>query len=568
MSKDRPTGLGKGLTAYGDPAFSIFLRKAFIRAMGYSDEALARPIIGITNTASDYNACHGQAPQIIEAVKRGVLGAGGLPMVFPTISLHESFAHPTSMYLRNLMALETEEMIRAQPMDAVVLIGGCDKTVPAQMMALASGDVPGIVVPVGPMLTTTHRGERLGACTDCRRLWGRHRAGDISADEIAEITGRLAPTAGTCMVMGTASTMACIAEALGLVLPGGATIPSVHGDRLRHSELSGACAVKLAREGATADRFITASGIRNALRVLQSLGGSTKAIVHLAAVARRRGLAVDLEELDTLAADTPVLVDLKPSGQHYMEHFNESGGLPRLMKELRDLLDLSHPNVDGRTLGEILYALPDDPTQQVVRPRSKPIYPTGGLRTLRGNLAPDGAVIKTSAAAQNMLQHKGRAVVFDSIEDMTNRIDDPNLDVKADDVLVLRNAGPVGAPGMPEAGYIPIPAKLARAGVKDMVRMSDARMSGTAFGTIVLHISPEAAIGGPLALVETGDTIELDVANRRLTLHVAEDVLAARRAKLKPHAPAPELRGYRRLFLETVEQAHLGADFSFMAPRS
>ena len=562
----RNVGMKKGLTAYGDPEFSLFLRKAFIRAMGYTDEALERPIVGITNTGSDYNACHGTAPQIIEAVKRGVLAAGGLPMVFPTVSLHESFAHPTSMYLRNLMAMDTEEMIRGQPMDSVVAIGGCDKTIPAQLMAIASVDIPAIVVPVGPMLTTTHDGERLGACTDCRRLWAQYRAGTIDEGAIKAVTGRLAPTAGPCMVMGTASTMAAVTETLGLTLPGGAAIPAVHGERYRQAEYSGMRAVALAKEGAKASRYLTPAAFRNAFRVIQCLGGSTNAVIHLTAVARRCGIEVDLDAFDALGETTPVLVNLKPAGEHYMEHLYEAGGIPVLLREIRDLLDTSTPNVSGQTLAEIIDAAVAAKNQTAIRPRANPVYAKGGLRVLRGNLAPGGALIKESAATQKLLKHTGRAVVFESVEDVVNRIDDPELDITADDVIVMRNAGPKGHPGMPEAGYVPIPRKLARQGVKDMVRISDARMSGTAFGTIVLHVTPESAAGGPLALVETGDRIALDVAKRRIELLVDDATLAARRAKLTPYAIPADTRGYARLLLETVEQADRGCDFAFMAP--
>jgi dihydroxy-acid dehydratase len=567
MAMSGGTGMRKGLTAYGDPEFSLFLRKAFIRAMGYTDEALERPIIGIADTGSDYNACHGTAPQLVEAIKRGVLGAGGLPMVFPTISLHESFAHPTSMYLRNLMAMETEEMMRAQPMDAVVAIGGCDKTIPAQLMAIASVDLPAVIVPVGPMLTTTHDGERLGACTDCRRLWAQYRAGTIDESAIKAVTGRLAPTAGTCMVMGTASTMAAVTETLGLTLPGGAAIPAVHGERYRHAEYSGMRAVTLAREGIKASRFLTPAAFRNALRVLHCLGGSTNAVIHLTAVARRCGIVIDLDEFDALGETTPVLVNLKPAGEHYMEHLHEAGGLPVLLREIVDLLDTSTPNISGQTLAEIVAGAVEAKGQGAIRRRTNPVYAKGGLRVLRGNLAPDGALIKGSAATPGLLRHEGRAVVFESVEDVVNRIDDPDLDIRADDVIVMRNAGPKGHPGMPEAGYVPIPKKLARQGVKDMVRISDARMSGTAFGTIVLHVAPEARIGGPLALVETGDRIALDVPGRRLDLLVDEATLAARRARLVPYAVPETARGYERLLLETIEQADRGCDFGFMAPR-
>ena len=559
------TGLRKGLTSYGDAGFSLFLRKAFIKAAGYSDDALDRPIIGITDTASDYNPCHGNAPQLIEAVRRGVMLSGGLPMAFPTISIHESFSHPTSMYLRNLMAMDTEEMVRAQPMDAVVLIGGCDKTLPAQIMGAASAGIPAIVLPVGPMVVGHHRGEVLGACTDCRRLWGQHRAGKIDEAEIEVISGRLAPSVGTCMVMGTASTMACMIEALGLSLPHSAAIPAPHAERLRCGEATGRVAVEMARRGGPAPKsLLTPGSLRNAMVVLQAIGGSTNGLVHLAAIAGRVGLRVDLEEFDSIGREVPVLVDLKPSGDHYMEHLHHAGAVPRLLQELEPFLDLDAPTVMGGTLRDYMNLAEEVPGQTVIRPRSNPLKQTGGMAVLRGNLCPGGAVIKHAAATPALLQHEGRAVVFTSVEDMTNRIDDPSLDVAADDVLVLQNAGPKGAPGMPEAGYLPIPRKLAQAGVKDMVRISDARMSGTAFGTIVLHITPEAAVGGPLGLVRTGDRIRLDTANRRIDLLVDEAELERRAADFTPPRPAPR-RGYAKLFHDTVLQADRGCDFDFLA---
>lgn len=558
-------GLRKGLTSYGDAGFSLFLRKAFIKAAGYSDDALDRPIIGIADTASDFNPCHGNAPQLVEAVRRGVMLSGGLPMAFPTISIHESFAHPTSMYLRNLMAMDTEEMIRAQPMDAVVLIGGCDKTLPAQVMGAASAGIPAVVLPVGPMVVGHHRGEVLGACTDCRRLWGQHRAGKIDEAEIEVISGRLAPSVGTCMVMGTASTMACMLEAMGLSLPHSAAIPAPHAERLRCAEATGRVAVEMARRGGPAPgKLLTAGSLRNAMVVLQAIGGSTNGLVHLAAIAGRLGMALDLEEFDRIGREVPVLVDLKPSGDHYMEHLHHAGAVPRLLQELEPFLDLDAPTVLGGTLRDYLALAEDVPGQTVIRPRGNPLKSTGGMAVLRGNLCPDGAVIKHAAATPALLRHTGRAVVFDSVEDMTDRIDDPALEVSAEDVLVLRNAGPKGAPGMPEAGYLPIPRKLAQQGVKDMVRISDARMSGTAFGTIVLHITPEAAIGGPLALVRTGDRIALDVEARSLELLVEAEELARRAAEAPPPRPAPR-RGYAKLFHDTVLQADRGCDFDFLA---
>jgi dihydroxy-acid dehydratase len=559
-------GLRKGLASYGDAGFSLFLRKAFIKAMGYSDDALNRPIVGITNTYSDYNPCHGNVPQIIEAVKRGVMLSGAMPMVFPTISIAESFSHPTSMYLRNLMAMDTEEMIRAQPMDSIVVIGGCDKTLPAQIMAAVSADLPTVVIPVGPMVVGHHKGEVLGACTDCRRLWAKYRAGEIDDVEIEAVNGRLAPSVGTCMVMGTASTMACITETLGLSLPMSATIPAPHAERFRSAEASGRVAAAMAiAKGPKPSEFLTAASFRNAQVVLQAIGGSTNGLIHLTAIANRTKNRIDLEAFDKLGREVPVLIDLKPSGEHYMEHFHHAGGVPKLMAQLGDLLDLDAKTITGATLRDIVASAEDVPGQDAIRPRDNPIKREGAMAVLHGNLAPRGAVIKHSAASPKLLQHTGRAVVFESVEDMTLRVDDPALDVTADDVLVLRNAGPKGAPGMPEAGYLPIPKKLARTGVKDMVRISDARMSGTAFGTIVLHITPESAVGGPLALVRNGDMIRLDVARRSIDLLIDDAELQKRQAALAPPTtPDWAKRGYAHLFNETILQADEGCDFDFM----
>jgi dihydroxy-acid dehydratase len=559
-------GLRKGLASYGDAGFSLFLRKAFIKAMGYSDDALNRPIVGITNTYSDYNPCHGNVPQIIEAVKRGVMLSGAMPMVFPTISIAESFSHPTSMYLRNLMAMDTEEMIRAQPMDSIVVIGGCDKTLPAQIMAAVSADLPTVVIPVGPMVVGHHKGEVLGACTDCRRLWAKYRAGEIDDVEIEAVNGRLAPSVGTCMVMGTASTMACITETLGLSLPMSATIPAPHAERFRSAEASGRVAAAMAiAKGPKPSEFLTAASFRNAQVVLQAIGGSTNGLIHLTAIANRTKNRIDLEAFDKLGREVPVLIDLKPSGEHYMEHFHHAGGVPKLMAQLGDLLDLDAKTITGATLRDIVASAEDVPGQDAIRPRDNPIKREGAMAVLHGNLAPRGAVIKHSAASPKLLQHTGRAVVFESVEDMTLRVDDPALDVTADDVLVLRNAGPKGAPGMPEAGYLPIPKKLARTGVKDMVRISDARMSGTAFGTIVLHITPESAVGGPLALVRNGDMVRLDVARRSIDLLIDDAELQKRQAALAPPTtPDWAKRGYAHLFNETILQADEGCDFDFM----
>jgi dihydroxy-acid dehydratase len=557
------TGFRQSLTSYGDNGFSLFLRKAFIKGAGYTDSALDRPVIGIVNTGSAYNPCHGNAPQLIEAVKRGVMLAGGLPMDFPTISIAESFSQPTSMYLRNLMSMDTEEMLRAQPMDAVVMIGGCDKTVPAQLMGAASAGIPAIQLITGAMLTGSHRSERVGACTDCRRYWGRFRAEEIDEAEITAVNNQLVASVGTCSVMGTASTMACIAEALGMTVPGCASAPAVTADRMRIAELSGSQAVEMARTRLTIDQILTADAFENAMRVLLAIGGSTNGIVHLTAIAGRMGFDINLKALDRMSYETPVLVDLKPSGQHYMEDFHKAGGMATLLRELKPLLHLNAMTVTGRTLGEEIDAAGPAFKQDVVRPFNAPIYPQGGIAVLQGNLAPGGAIIKQSAADATLMEHEGRAVVFENGADLAQRIDSETLDVAANDILVLKNIGPKGAPGMPEAGYIPIPKKLAMAGVKDMVRISDGRMSGTAFGTIVLHVTPEAAVGGPLAHVRTGDRIRLSVSKRDITLLVSDAELA-RRAQENPVIEPSADRGYRKLFLQTVTQADQGVDFDFL----
>jgi dihydroxy-acid dehydratase len=556
-----PIGLDRGLTNYGDRDFARYLRRSFASSMGYSTAMLARPVVGIATSASGFNNCHRTTPELVDAVKRGVIAAGGLAIEFPTISLGEVFLNPTSLVFRNLMSMDVEEMIRAQPMDAAVLVGGCDKTVPAQLMGAASANVPAIQLIVGPMMTARYRGERLGACTDCRRFWAAYRRGEVDAEQISRIEGNLATTAGTCAVMGTASTMASIAETLGMSLPGSAAIPAVHADRLRAAEASGARAVQLAQSKLRPADVITAKSIENALRVLLAIGGSTNAIVHLTAIAGRVGVEIDLKHLNSLSESTPVLVDLKPVGEHYMEDLFAAGGLGAVLRELKDLLHLDCMTVTGETLGERLASGDGWVDRVVVRSRDAPFSPKGGLVALFGNLAPNGAILKQAAADSKLFEHEGRAVVFADLEDLANRIDDPNLDVTPEDVLVLQNAGPIGA-GMPEAGYLPIPGKLAKRGVKDMIRVSDARMSGTAFGTVVLHVSPEAAVGGPLALARSGDRIRLSVSKRRIDLLVNEDELGRRRSALKAR-PKPA-RGYARLYAEHVLQAEHGCDFDFL----
>jgi len=564
----KPRGLTGGLTNYGDRDFAKYLRRSFAKSMGYTDASLDKPIVGICYTESGFNNCHRDFPQMLEAVKRGVLAAGALPVVFPVISLGEVFLSPTSMNFRNLMAMDVEEMIRAQPMDSVVLMGGCDKTVPALLMGAASAGKPAALLVSGPMMTGRHRGERLGACTDCRRFWGRYRAGTVDAEEINQVEGRLAVTSGTCAVMGTASTMALLAETLGMMLPDTAAIPSVHADRLRTAEETGELAVRLIGTDRTPDRLVNRASVDNALRVLLAVSGSTNAVIHLAAIAGRVGIDVDLDAFNRMSDETPVLVNLKPVGEGYMEDFNTAGGLGAVLRGIRDKLNLDTVDITGQTLRERLDRPLTDPIdERFIKSPEYPVEPVGGLIALHGTLAPGGAILKRAAATPALLEHEGRAVVFSSLEDLSQRIDDPNLDVTAKDILVLQNAGPKSPAGMPEAGYLPIPAKLARAGVKDMVRISDARMSGTAFGTVVLHVTPETTAGGPLALVRNGDRIRLSAKNKSIDLLVTEDVLAARRAELAPQADIAD-RGYAALYQRSVLPATQGCDFDFLRPKS
>lgn len=567
MSKEKKVGFRKGLTNYGDQDFSLYLRNSFAASMGYSKEVLKKPIVGIANSYSGFNNCHRHFPELLEAVKRGVLLGGGLPIDFPTISLGEVFLNPTSLKFRNLMSMDVEEMIRAQPMDAVVLIGGCDKTVPAQLMGAASANLPAVQLVGGPMMTSRYGEERLGACTDCRRFWAKYRSGDVSKDQIDDIEGRLATTAGSCAVMGTASTMACVAETLGMTIPGTAAIPAVHADRLRAAEASGLAAARMVEKPILPSEIITAKSVENAIRVLLALSGSTNAIVHLTAVAGRLGINVSLERLNELSDTTPVLVNLKPMGSHYMEDFFFAGGMGAVLRELRPLLHLDTISVTGETLGDRLETDDGYIDTRVIARAQEPLEPEGGLIALFGNLAPNGAILKRAAADKNLFEAEGRAVVFSSLEDLAARVDDPDLDISSDDFMVLQNAGPKSDSGMPEAGYLPIPKKLSKLGVKDIVRISDARMSGTAFGTIVLHVSPEAAIGGPLSLVRNGDRIRISVSNKRIDLLVDEKELDKRRSEWVSDLEEPEnLRGYNKLYATEVTQAEQGCDFEFLKP--
>jgi len=562
---DKKRGMYKNLTSYGDNGFSIFLRKAFIKGLGYTEEMLDRPIIGITNTYSDYNPCHGNVPDLIKSIKSGILSSGAIPLEFPTITVHESFAHPTSMYLRNLMSIDTEEMLRAQPMDACVLIGGCDKTVPAQLMGAFSTDLPVIQLVTGPMLTGSHRGERVGACTDCRGYWAKFRADEIDQEEINEVNNQLVPTVGTCGVMGTASTMALITEALGLMISNGACAPAVSAERKRIAEQTGKIAVKIAAEDFRPSKYLSIKNFQNALTVLSAIGGSTNGIVHLTAIAGRLGIDINLDDFDKMTKDTPMIVDLKPSGSGYMEDLFKSGGLPRILVNLKSYLHLDAQTVTGETIGELIESYKYNWDQNIIRTTKNPIFEKGSIAVLKGNLAPGSAIIKQSAASKDLLLHEGIVEVFENLDDLAKRIDSEDLNVTKDSVLLLRNIGPIGAPGMPEAGLIPIPKKLARQGVKDMVRISDGRMSGTASGTIVLHVCPEAAVGGTLNIVKSGDVIRLDVINRKIELLLSDEEIELRKLN-KPLKKKSNRRGYNKLFYDEVLQADQGVDFQFLRP--
>ena len=552
----------RSASRYGDPDLAGFIARSFAKSMGFSDEDLRRPVIGIAQTWSELNNCHQHFRQLAEAVKRGVWQAGGLPLEFPTISLGEVFLTPTSMLFRNLLAIDTEEMIRAQPLDGVVLLASCDKTIPAQLMGAASADVPAIMVTGGPTLSGRWEGRDLGACTDCRGFWTEYRAGRMDAAALREVEDAICRSAGHCTVMGTASTMAGMAEALGLALPGCAAIPAPDSRRMRIAEASGRRIVKLVEEDLRPSRIMTERAFENAIRVMLALGGSTNGVVHITAVAGRLGIPLSLDLFDRLSRETPLLANIRPSGRWQMEQFFEAGGVPALMRELLPLLHGDCPTVTGASIAEnVADARVRD--ADVIATLDKPYAPEGGIAVLRGNLAPGGAVIKQSAASPNLLRHRGRALVFRDVNDLMARIDDPDLPVTSESVLVMQNGGPVGAPGFPESGNLPIPKKLLAQGVRDMVRISDARMSGTAYGTVVLHVAPESAVGGPLALVRDGDWIELDVANRRLALEVSEEELAVRRGAWTA-PPNPYTRGWGRLYVEHVQQADRGADLDFL----
>jgi L-arabonate dehydrase len=547
------------------PEYYGFARRAWLRSEGFPADVFdGKPVIGICNSWSELNNCNLHLRDVAAAVKRGVWAAGGVPLEFPTISLGEMFVRPTTMMYRNLMAMDVEESIRANPLDAVVLLCGCDKTTPAQLMGAASADIPAMVVPGGPMLAGVWRGQRLGSGTDGKKLFDQYRTGRLTEEEWCEIEGCIARTSGHCAVMGTASTMASLAEALGMTLPGCANIPAPDSRRLAIAELSGRAVVEMIEPGLTPSRIMTRAAFENAITVLMALGGSTNAVIHLIAIAGRLGIDLTLEDFDRISRRTGCIVNVKPSGEYLMEDLFHAGGIPAVMHRIRDLLHEDCGTVNGKTIGEnIGGAQPLNDT--VIRPRDQPLYHEGGIAVLYGNLAPNGAVIKQSAASKHLLQHRGRAFVFETRDEMLAQVDRDDLPVDRDTVLVMRNCGPKGAPGFPEWGHIPMPRKLLNQGVTDMVRISDARMSGTSFGTVVLHVAPESAIGGPLALVRTGDEIELDVSGRKLELQVPADELERRSRGFAPPA-AHYTRGYGRLFLDHVTQADLGCDFDFLRP--
>jgi dihydroxy-acid dehydratase len=562
-------GIIKGLTNYGDEEFSKYLRRSFAKSMGYTNLSLEKPIVGICYTESGYNNCHRNFPELLEATKRGILASGALPITFPVISLGETFLNPTSMIYRNLMAMCVEEMITAQPMDSVILMGGCDKTVPALLMGALSANIPTSLLVSGPMMTGKHKGERLGACTDCRRYWAKYRAKEINEDNIKKIEGKLATTAGTCAIMGTASTMALLSEVLGIMLPNTASIPAVHADRLRAGEETGILAAKMAiNKNNIPSKIITKQAIENALRVLLAISGSTNAIIHLTAIAGRLGIEVSLKDLNKMSDETPVLVNLKPTGEGYMEDFHASGSLDHVLLELKDYLHLDCINIEGNTINDRLKNISIDYVDRsIIYSKSSPVNSKGGLITLYGSLAPDGAILKRAAASKELLEHEGRAIVFSSLEDLSLRIDEPNLDVEENDILVLQNAGPSSNAGMPEAGYLPIPKKLSEKGVKDMVRISDARMSGSAFGTIVLHVTPESNNGGPLSIVRSGDRIRLSEKNKSIDILLSKQEIEKRLSKSNDIKPEHQ-RGYKYLYQKNVLPATKGCDFDFLINKS
>jgi len=562
--KIKDQGIDKSLTNYGDKEFSSYLRRSFARSMGYTTESLNKPIVGIVNTASGLNSCHRHFPEMIEALKRGIQSQNCLGVDFPVISLGEVYLSPTSMMFRNLMSMDVEEMIRAQPVDVVVLLGGCDKTLPAMIMGAISAGKPYVVMPAGPMITNKYENERLGACTDCRRYWGKYRGGEISDQKIKEVEGKLAASSGTCAVMGTASTVACLVETMGLCLPDASSVPAVYSERLKLAEQTGEVAAKIANKKIKKIKKINEKDIYNALVVLLALGGSTNAIVHLTAIAGRVGINIDLKKFNQISNKTPVLVNLKPTGSYYMEDFYHAGGMKVVLKELQSLLKKETFTIEGKKLSSVIKENSNCfHDQEVIRSKKKPFEKQGGLVSLFGNICPKGAILKRSAADKKLFEKTGTAFVFEDIKEMTKKIDDPKLKITKDDILVLKNIGPKTIYGMPEAGYLPIPKKILKSGVKDMIRISDGRMSGTAFGTIILHVSPESAVGGPFSILKTGDKIKLSVKNKSLNVLLSKKELEKRLKNTKIKAPIIK-RGYLKLYYDTVLQADEGCDFDFL----
>lgn len=560
----------KKVTAYGDAGFSEFIQMAFRRHLGHDEEDFKKPVIGICNTFSEINRCHSNIKPMIEAIKQGIIMEGGTPLEFPIISIGEMFTSPTTMLYRNLVAMDAEEMIKAQPIDGTVLIGGCDKMTPGQLMGAISAGKPAIMFTSGPMANGHYKGETLGACSDCRFYWQEYQSGTVDKDELDEINKQLAPTSGHCMVMGSASTMAACTEALGMMLPGVAAVPATYNERMYLARETGRAIVRLVKNNTKPADIMTKKSFENAIRMLMAIGGSTNAVIHLTAMARRLDIDLEIDIFDELSKDTPFIANLRPAGKYQMEDLYHAGGIRAVMKELEPLLNTNELTVTGKTIKENLESVTiEDVYRDVIRPLNHPLYDNGGIAVLKGNIAPKGALIKPKAVTdRSLLKHRGKAVVFKSLEDMDKRVNDPNLEVDKDSVLVLQNAGPVGAPGMPEAGMIPIPKKLLQQGVRDMVRISDCRMSGTAFGTVILHVSPEASVGGTIGLIEDGDWIELDVENRTLNLDITDEELKARQEVAKnKETSEPKERGYTWLYKKHVLQAHEGCDFDFMLPR-
>jgi dihydroxy-acid dehydratase len=562
MTKKKPEDL-RSHRWFGVDTMRAFGHRSRTMEMGISREDFeGKPVIGIINTWADSNTCHSHMRQRAEEVKRGVWQAGGYPMEMPAMSVGEQMTKPTSMMYRNFLAMETEELLRSQPIDGVVLMGGCDKTTPALLMGAISMDLPAIYVPAGPMLRGNWRGKTLGSGTDVFKYWAERRAGNVTDEQWGELEEGMARSAGTCMTMGTASTMTSIAEVLGFSLPGASSIPAVDSTHQMMASRSGRRIVDMVWQDMKPSDILSEAAFDDAITADMALGGSTNAIIHLTAMAGRAGIKLDLARFDEISKKTPTLLNLKPSGIYLMEDFYYAGGLRALLKQIDDLLNLDRVVCNGRTLGENIETA-EVYNDEVIFSRDKPLSPTGGTAALSGNLAPTGAIIKPTAAEERLLQHTGIAVVFENVDDMYARIDDPDLDVTADSVLVLKNAGPKGAPGMPEWGQLPIPQKLLKQGVRDMVRISDCRMSGTSYGACVLHVTPEAAIGGPLAFVQSGDEITLDVAARKLELHVDEATLSKRKESWTP-PESPYARGYGALFMQHVTQADQGCDFDFL----